>query len=137
MNQDKELRDLLHHALPEEQVSEDFTERTVRRLSKGPAGHGRWRTAYAIAGALLVLVIAIPLLRHLNHASQQANARAELEQLKEEHDRLAAKLAELRDETEEQPQLLYLGGTDNANYVVDLRRLALKAPAKGAPQATF
>ncbi|RMH22539.1 MAG: hypothetical protein D6696_03065 [Acidobacteria bacterium] len=125
---DRILRDL-----PRQRASSDFTARVMRRLETPASGPPRrsWRWLAAAAGLVLVLAASWGVAQQ--RASRQA--RAELEALRAEHRALRAELEELRQLEAAARGVVYLGSTDDADWVLDLRRLArrLELPGEGAP----
>jgi len=121
---DQQLREILK-STPRTRAPEGFTRQTILRLAdKQPKGR-TWRRLALVAAACALLVgLAVPAGLELSRRADQAQARDELERLRDDHDKLQRQLAALRASQEKEPELLYLGGTDSADYVVDLRQLA-------------
>lgn len=120
--EDQRMTDLLR-ALPGERASEDFNQRLLARLDEplpARAGGGRWIGFGAAALALLLLVpLSGKLLPH--RQVEPGEARLLLNQIQSEHRQLERELQALRQMRAEQPEpVLYLGGDDNVDYVVDL-----------------
>jgi len=127
---DEELRDALR-SLPRHRASEGFTDRVLDHLGRthrGTEGAGLWRRLQATVGsagragrwaavaAAVALAAVVPMaVRHdqppPDSESRQAvrELRSELEELK----RLAA-------DTQAEDPVLYLGGDDRVELVVDL-----------------
>lgn len=134
------LREALR-SLPRERAGADFTPRLMARLAEeerrtpAPRSHWlgpRWRTA-AAAAALAVLLAAVGLaLFHLAgapapgdaSAAAPASRRARIEQFEAERARLAAELQELKRMADTEDPVIYLGGDDRVDLVLDVGRLA-------------
>jgi hypothetical protein len=74
-------------------------------------------------GLLALAALAVPTWLHVQRLGQRQQLRIELEALKSERAQLAVALDQLKQEHADQPPLLYLGGNDGVDYVVDLRQL--------------
>lgn len=121
---DQQLNGLLK-SLPSQPAPEGFTQQTIRRLGDGRPGRRTWRRLALVAAACATLIgLGVPLGLELRQQAKQERVRDELERLRDDHQQLKAQLAALRASQAKQPELLYLGGTDSADYVVDLRQLA-------------
>ncbi len=133
---DHDLRDLLKQ-MPDVPASEGFTDRTLARLREPRAPARTWhRFAVVAAACLLVAAVAVPTWMHLAEKARQEQARAELAALKKAHDRLSAELAMLR-QSRHEPRILYLGGTDSVDYVIDLHKLAQHSTDPGSRAVRF
>jgi len=131
---DQQLREVLR-SLPRQDAPEGFTRATVQRLgARGPRGR-TWRRLALVAAVCAGLIgLGVPLALSLSERAGREQVRDELERLKQDHDALEAQLAALR-ASEKEPELLYLGGTDSADYVLDLRQLA-RPPDETRPDRT-
>jgi hypothetical protein len=158
---DRELRHALRD-LPRHRASDGFTRRTLARIEEGPA-HGAadgprrpmtWTLGRAAAAAAL-LGTAIGLLTLVPGPDQRsggegrtADHRAALRELRAERDRLADELDELkrqlgtaapaagsaaRPEPTAGDPVLYLGGDDRIDLVLDLGRLASERGGEVVP----
>lgn len=121
--EDHRIGELLRE-LPRERARSGFTVRVLERLDAGEAGRPalHWRPVAAFAAAALAAV-AIPAGILMDRtadrkAIQAAEARQILEEIRAEHSRLAAELEGLAE-----PPVLYLGGDENVDFVLDLRRV--------------
>jgi negative regulator of sigma E activity len=136
---DDRLRDLLRQ-LPRDEASSDFTDHVMRRLDepgrRRPTGRAMTRLALAsavLAAAALVVGIAVrhdaPLPQSPDTgqataaAGNDAQRKARLRELRREHDALMRELQAIREESRSSSPLLYLGGTDQLDVVVDLGRV--------------
>jgi hypothetical protein len=119
----------LFRALPTERASEDFNERLLARLdTAAPARRGGSGWVWAAGGAALLLLV--PLSGKLLAPARRVEpgeARLLLNQIQSEHRQLERELQALRQLQSEQPEqlepVLYLGGDDDVDYVVDLERV--------------
>jgi hypothetical protein len=138
MKEDR-LRDLLRR-LPRHEASTDFTNHVMRRLDepahRRPPGRAMTRLALAsavLAVAALIVGVAVrhdaprPLSPDIGQpaaaAGDDAQKKARLQELRREHDALMRELQAIRDESRSTSPLLYLGGTDQLDVVVDIGRV--------------
>jgi hypothetical protein len=116
--------------LPRIPASPGFTTRLLARLDGDGDGDGDEKTArrplwprLALPGAVLAALFAglvwTQQTRTDRVRSQAAEARALLEEIRQEHGRLEDDLQALA----EQPSVVYLGGDDELDLVVDLDRV--------------
>jgi hypothetical protein len=132
--EDHRIGELLRE-LPRERARNGFTARVLQRLDAEEAGRPvlRWRPAAAFAAAVLAAV-AIPAGLLMDRAadrerSRAAEARQILEEIRAEHGRLERELEDLSEET----PVIYLGGDENVDFVLDLRRV----PEAGTRPAAY
>ena len=125
-------------ALPREGAGEGFTERVLARLdepARGPAAlpgsRSPWRLAAAAALAALLLGALVWRLGGPTPETEPARP-GRLDALAAEHARLSAELHEIRRLAEEPVPVLYLGGDDEVELVLDLAELA-EARDRGRP----
>lgn len=110
--------------LPREQARPGFTGRILARLDERPATPvwRRPRLVFATAALLAVTAmtasIGVVQVRAEREASRHAEARRVLRELRSEHDSLKQELEELS-----APPVLYIGGNDQVDLVVDLSRM--------------
>jgi hypothetical protein len=121
--EDHRIGDLLRE-LPRERARSGFTVRVLERLDAGGAGRPTllWRSVAVFAAAAFAAV-AIPAGILMDRAAdrkgvQAAEARQILEEIRAEHSRIEAELEGLAE-----PPVLYLGGDENVDFVLDLRRV--------------
>lgn len=130
---DRRLSALLG-SLPRERARPGFASRVIARLDDRPGRPGRprflagrLRTA-AIAGAasLAVLIAGVSLYRvseeRRSEQRRLAEVRRALSEIRSEHRALAAEIERLP-AADSEPNVLYLGGDDQADYFVDLSRV--------------
>jgi hypothetical protein len=120
--EDQYLGELLRE-LPREQARPGFTRRVLSRLDPATAAPGaaprRPRLAAAVAAAALALTIggvAVHDRIEAQRAARIARAERTLRELRAEHGQIQRELAALPDE----PQVFYVGGTDDMDLVVHL-----------------
>ena len=113
--------------LPRERAREGFTARVVARLDAAPEPKGWWQprlvlAAAALAAAALAAVVASAGILQVHAGRQEAlraaEARKVLRELRSEHDSLKQELQSLS-----QPPVVYLGGDEEVDLVVDLSRV--------------
>ncbi len=110
--------------LPREHAREGFTARVMARLDSPepkPWLHSRrYRLVFATAALAAVVASAGILQVHTGRqeALRTAEARKMLRELRSEHDSLKQELQSLS-----QPPVVYLGGDDEVDLVVDLSRV--------------
>ena len=110
--------------LPPVKATPDFAARTLLRLA-APERRPRAlrRLIWAAAAVVVLAAAAVPAWLHLHRQGDREQARLELDALRDEHERLSLALSQIKRQNAQEPQLLYLGGTDSVDYVVDLRQL--------------
>lgn len=122
--------DRLLRELPREQATDNFTRRVVSSVSEGgasgsPAAGGR-RTvrlpAWGIAAAAAALLL-VPAGIWIFHAAQRSALTEEIAALRTAHGRLTGELRALRQQMSAAQPVIYLGGDDRVDYVLDLKRL--------------
>lgn len=127
--EDHRIGELLRE-LPRERARTGFTARVVRSLDAPEAGRPalRWRPAAALTAALLAAAaLSAGLLERRAESVRAAEARQLLEEIRAEHGRLAREVEEISE-----PPVIYLGGDEDVDFVVDLSRVP---EAGGAVQA--
>ena len=130
--EDQHLERLLRE-LPRERARQAFTPRVLARLDQAPPVRVRWQPRLA-AALLAVSVIAGGVVRYERMEAQRAAKRARAEQLLRE---LRAEHGQIKRELEAlppAPPVLYLGGNEDMDLVVDLRQVR---EANGVQGATF
>jgi len=126
--------------LPREQARYGFTARVLARLDRSdhpdrkPAPRMSWRPRLATAAAVVMLAgSALGLVRYerieARRAARQARAEQVLRELRAEHGQIKRELEALPD-----PPVVYLGGNEDMDLVVDLRRVH---KADGVQPATY
>ena len=108
--------------LPRERAREGFTARVVARLDAAPEPKSRLRPRLVLAAAALAAVVASAGILQVHAGRQEAlraaEARKVLRELRSEHDSLKQELRSLS-----QPPVVYLGGDEEVDLVVDLSRV--------------
>lgn len=124
---DERLGELLRE-LPREQARHGFTARVLARLDGAPAAvRPAWLRPAAVAAALVLALAAIPLGIHFGRPSEPDRAEAAriLRELRAEHQRLELELKNLSPEA----PVLYLGGDENVQLILDVSRVPRAEPA--------
>lgn len=133
MNHDP-LREALR-SLPKETARPGFRARTLARLGEAqrPASTRLRQLAWASA---LAAAVVMPLWLTERAAARAARARA-LSELRQEQLVIAAELAALKAQSLEPPGIVYLGGNEDTDLVVDVVRLGREQQLATAEPAVF
>jgi len=128
--EDHRLGDLLRE-LPREQARPGFTARVLHHLD-APERTPRRSFRLALAGAMAVaLAVSAGVLMDQQagprEAIETARARQALQELRAEHGRLQRELRELS-----QPPVVYIGGNEDVDLVLDLGQVRESEGAKPA-----
>lgn len=119
--EDHRLGDLLRE-LPREQARPGFTARVLNRLDAPEDRRLGWRPRLALAGAMAAVAISAGVLMDRPAGSRQeietAEAQRILRELRAEHGRLEREFQEMSE-----PPVLYLGGDEEVDLVLDLRNV--------------
>lgn len=132
--EDQQLGRLLRE-LPRERAGDQFTARVLAGLDGKPQRRTRphpIRWALATAALLALLVSAAVMERR-----PEAQARQALEEIRDEHERLARELERLqalRERQDPRPEVIYLGGNERMDLVLDLGRTGGTLPASYEPE---
>ncbi len=118
--------------LPRETARPGFTQRVLARLdepAKAIARPTRWRLRLAMSAMTamaLLVVVSAGVVRHeqSREAARAAEARRLLQEIRAEHDRIEQELRTLSE-----PPVIYVGGDERLDLVVDLDRI----PAEDGP----
>jgi hypothetical protein len=126
--EDHRLGDLLRE-LPRETARPGFTARVLRRIEEPGR---RFSSRLALAGALALTVTVAAGVRVETRRDAIETARAQqalqvLQDIRAEHGRLEREVRELS-----QPSVVYLGGNENVDLVLDLGRIRGTEGAKPA-----
>jgi hypothetical protein len=127
--EDHRLGDLLRE-LPRERARPGFTARLLQRLNRLEAPERRRalpRLALAGALATVLAVTAGVLVDARQDALRAAQARQALQEIRAEHGRLEREVRELS-----RPSVMYLGGNENVDLVLDLGQVGGTEGAKPA-----
>jgi len=125
--EDHRLGDLLRE-LPREQARPGFTTRLLQRMNRLEAPERRRsipRLALAGAMAMALTVTAGVLVDARRDALEAVHARQALQEIRAEHGRLEREVQELS-----QPPVVYLGGNENVDLVLDLGKVGETEGAK-------
>lgn len=119
---DRRLNALLA-SLAGERAQPGFAARVLARLDERPRPRAGWLRIAAVTGVaagLAVLVAGVSLYR-ISDERRLAEVRRALSEIRSEHRALAAEIERLPSSPE--PNVIYLGGDDQADYFVDLSRV--------------
>jgi len=119
---DEDVSRLLRE-LPREGPSFDFTARVLAKVDSRPRS-GRRNRAFVRAGVLAALLGVVLSQGYLRERYQRSKAAARVRELRDEYRELQTELEKLRTLTREIEPVLDLGGTENVEFVFDLRELA-------------
>lgn len=119
---DEDLGRLLQ-GLPRAEPSFDFTARVLSRLeSRSRRGRRRGSSAILWVGAALFGIFLSQ--AYLRERYERSRAAARVRELRDEYRELQTELEKLRVLTRELEPVLNLGGTEDVEFVFDLRELA-------------
>lgn len=146
---DDRLHELLQ-ALPRERAGRDFTAKVMRRLAESPPASPSatgtllpfpaqrrrlpgWSGWLVAAAALLLVGLG---LREWQHQRELEESMRRIAELRGQFQELASELKALREEAAARP-VVYLGGNENVDLVLDLGHLAeaRKNPASADPES--
>lgn len=119
--EDQQLRELIAD-LPRERARLGFTAAVLRRLADPEPQRGvRWPMAWAGATLLVATVVAGSWgFAEWRQDREETQARLLLEEIKDEHARLAREVRELQEDSR---PVVYLGGDESIDFVVDMSRI--------------
>jgi hypothetical protein len=127
--EDHRLGDLLRE-LPREHARPGFTARVVNRLDAPERRRSIPRLALATVLTVVLAVTAGLLIDARRHAVESARAEKALAEIRAEHARLQREVRELSD----QPSVVYLGGNEDVDLVLDLGKVR---GSEGATPAAY
>ena len=125
--EDQRMIELLRE-LPRERARSGFTARVLARLDEPQAPVRRWPARLApvaLAASLALAVLAGAVIRDQHREAQAAET---LRALRAEHSRIERELQELSSA----PPVYYLGGDEDVDLVMDLRKLQPDSGVKPA-----
>jgi hypothetical protein len=148
---DERLRDLLR-GLPRHRASANFDERVLERLDAPPPRTGFGRPMARLALAAAAMIVAATVIGFVGRgvapsphgrpadgpqvaSSAQSGEAVRVQELRRQHDELMRELEALREQSRTASPLLYLGGTDQLDVVVDIGRLGSRSRSDDAPLA--
>jgi hypothetical protein len=119
--------DELLQGLPRVQASEGFTGRVLAGLERRPRRATRsGAVGWAAAAALLLVALIVGGLRVEQQQTAERASRAA--ELRSEHESLRRDLARLKSQAEQERPVVYLGGTDQIDLVLDLTSVERPVP---------
>jgi hypothetical protein len=132
---DEDLSRLLRE-LPREEPSFDFTRRVLEKLDARSLRFRRSRGA-VLAWAAAALLGVLLSQGYLRERYQRSRAAARVRELRDEYRELQTELEKLRTLTRELEPVLPLGGTDELEFVFDLRELAREGGGRPRAEPVF
>jgi hypothetical protein len=130
---DEDLSRLLRE-LPREDPSFDFTHRVLARVESVSARKPRRRVVtLAMVGASLLGALLAQ--GYVRERYQRSQAAARVRELRDEYRELQTELEKIRSLTRELEPVLDLGGTQDVEFVFDLRHLDKPRERRGAAGA--
>ncbi len=127
--EDHRLGDLLRE-LPREQAHPGFTARVVNRLNAPEHRRSIPRLALATALTLVLMITAGVLINARRDALANARAEQALAEIRAEHARLEREVRDLS----QSPSVVYLGGNEDVDLVLDLGKVR---GSEGATPAAY
>lgn len=124
---DEDLGQLLGKMPRNEAASSDFTQRVVDKLERRLEAHRRRPArlrALGFAVAALLLGVAALTGHYLRERMERSKAAERVRELRAEYRHLQEELDKLRALTQEIQPVLDVGGTEQVDFVIDLRELA-------------
>lgn len=119
-------------ALPSERAAGDFTRRVLARLDEPFRPPARLAPRLAFAAALAAAA-ALPLLLRDRGPQAPPGRAARLEALSREQERLAVEIEALKSLASDPAAVVYLGGDEETDVLIDLDRLARRRQAELRP----
>jgi hypothetical protein len=130
---DEDLSRILRE-LPREEPSFDFTNRVLARVGGLSTRKLRKRAAtLALLGAAVLGAVLSQ--GYIREKYQQSQAAARVRELRDEYRELQSELEKIRSLTRELEPVLDLGGTQDVEFVFDLRHLVRQRDTRGAAGA--
>jgi hypothetical protein len=111
------------HGLPEEKASRGFTDRVLRRLDRSTRRRLAWRPAAIAAALAAMLAVSVTWWQRGEIEPPPEDPRLKLAALQAEHRRLLEDWRQLERLRKKDEPVLYLGGNEHVDLVLDLRRV--------------
>lgn len=114
------------NALPREKASEDFTRHVLANLPRTPKRRvPAWSYRLAAAATVIILLVIPMSLRRWSMSIDTGNeaALAEIEAVRSEKALIEKELRDLREKAAEDSPVVYLGGNEEVNLVLDVGAL--------------
>ncbi|MCP4204783.1 MAG: hypothetical protein GY769_22980 [bacterium] len=130
---DRQLEDL-----PAVRASAGFKAEVMKRLDDLPEPRLEFRSRRLVWGAIAAAVAGLALLTlvPVGNEDPSAGLTAEVTEIRREHELLTQELNRLRARTESTAPVLYLGGVDEVDYVLDLSPFFLPQTGGVLPAST-
>ncbi len=138
---DEDVGNLLRE-LPKQKASSGFTSRLMKKLpetlpEKPPSVHQWRRPAFAVAAAAVLILAASSAWDYWREAQGRAEAAQRVETLRNEYESLQKELEELKALAAESQPVLSLGGTQQVDFLMDLRALSREAEESRARAVNY
>lgn len=138
---DEDIGNLLRK-LPKQKASSDFTSRLMDRLpeklpEKSPSVHDWRRRAFAVAAAAVLILAASSAWNYWREAQERAETTQRVEALRNKYESLHKELEELKALAAESQPVLSLGGTEETDFLMDLRALSREAEESRARPVNY
>lgn len=134
---DEDVGNLLRK-LPKQKASSGFTSRLMEKLpGKPPSVHHWMRPAFAVAAAAVLILVASSAWDYWREAQGRAEAVQRVETLRNEYESLQKELEELKALAAESQPVLSLGGTQQVDFLMDLRALSREAEESRARPVNY
>jgi hypothetical protein len=119
--------------LPRERAGADFTARVLARLDHPFRRRPRLALRLALGAAALAAAVALPLAFDHSRPASRPDRAARLEALLREQERLVAEVEALKLLSEGSAPVVYLGGDEETDLLLDLDRLARRRQSEIRP----
>ncbi|MFQ5789496.1 MAG: hypothetical protein ACE5JI_03380 [Acidobacteriota bacterium] len=127
--------------LPRQKASPGFTENLMRRLPDLPPPTPLGRRPALVAVGTVVLIVSLwgvsTSVQHRRELRERLQTAERLEQLRMEYRALEKELEDVRALAAASRPILELGGTEDLDFVLDLRELARQAEKSGARPVAY
>ncbi|MEE9179417.1 MAG: hypothetical protein V3U22_00870 [Vicinamibacteria bacterium] len=138
---DEDIGNLLRK-VPKQKASSSFTSRLMEKLPEKlpekPPSVPYWRRpAFAAAAAAVLIVAASSAWDYWREAQERAEAAQRVEALRNEYESLQKELEELKVLAAESQPVLSLGGTQEVDFLMDLRALSREAEESRARPVNY
>lgn len=127
-------------ALPREKASSEFTRRVLENLPRTEKRRiPAWGYRLAAAATVIILLVVPMSLRRWSMSIDTGNEAvlAEIEAVRSEKALIEKELRELRERAEDESPVVYLGGNENVNLVLDVGALLNRSTEANESTSVF